>query len=172
MPQGHPARSRSSLPRSARRQARAGGRPTTLIWRQLADVNGDGRSDIAGFSNNGVHVALATTAGTFEAPTLATSAFGAAASSGGWSSNDLYLRQLADVNGDRRADIVGFGNAGVYVALANADGTFAAPTFSLGQFGVAASAGGWLSDNLLPRQLADINGDKKIDIVGFGNDGV
>src|SRR5690606_7457192 len=35
---------------------------------------------------------------------------------GGWSDDDRYPRQVADVNGDGRADIVGFGEAGVYVA--------------------------------------------------------
>jgi len=143
-----------------------------LYLRQLADVNGDGRADVVGFGNAGVYVALGTAAGGFAIPVLATPAYGAAASSGGWSHNDLYLRQMADVNGDGRADVVGFGNAGVYVSLANADATFAAPIFGLNQFGVAASAGGWVSDNLTPRELADVNGDGKIDIVGFGNDGV
>ena len=33
----------------------------------------------------------------------------------GWTSNDLYPRQLADVNGDGMADIVGFGSGGVSV---------------------------------------------------------
>jgi Ca2+-binding RTX toxin-like protein len=44
--------------------------------------------------------------------------FGASDSAGGWSSDDRFPRELADVNGDGRADIMGFGNAGVYVALA------------------------------------------------------
>jgi hypothetical protein len=32
-------------------------------------------------------------------------------------SQDTYPRAVADVNGDHRADIVGFGNTGVYVSL-------------------------------------------------------
>ena len=40
----------------------------------------------------------------------------------GWSSDDLYPRELADVNGDGLADIVGFGIAGVTVALATGAG--------------------------------------------------
>jgi hypothetical protein len=47
------------------------------------------------------------------APTFELNAFGVNA--GGWSSQDSYPRELADVNGDVRADIVGFGHAGVYV---------------------------------------------------------
>lgn len=38
---------------------------------------------------------------------------------GGW--NTLHLRYLADVNGDGKADIFGFGNERVYVALGQAD---------------------------------------------------
>jgi hypothetical protein len=40
--------------------------------------------------------------------------FGAVA--GGWRI-DRHPRLTADVNGDGRADIVGFGNAGVWVSL-------------------------------------------------------
>ena len=34
------------------------------------------------------------------------------------------LRSLTDLNGDGRPEIVGFGEAGVYVARNNGDGTF------------------------------------------------
>lgn len=37
---------------------------------------------------------------------------------GAWTSFDKYPRQLADVNGDGRDDIVGFGNDNVFVSLA------------------------------------------------------
>jgi hypothetical protein len=49
---------------------------------------------------------------------LRLASFGAGTSAGGWASDDHFPRELADVNGDGRADIVGFGDAGVYVALA------------------------------------------------------
>jgi hypothetical protein len=38
---------------------------------------------------------------------------------GGWTSQDTYPRHLADLNGDKFDDIVGFGEAGTYVALSN-----------------------------------------------------
>lgn len=140
--------------------------------RLLGDVNGDGRADIVGFGHNGVYVALGSTNGTFGVPTLATTSFGAAAEAGGWSSQNSYLRQLGDVNGDGRFDIVGFGDAGAYVSLARADGSFGATVFAVANFGVAASAGGWSSNDLYPRRVADMNRDGRADIVGFGDSGV
>jgi RTX calcium-binding nonapeptide repeat (4 copies)/FG-GAP-like repeat/Lipase (class 3) len=136
--------------------------------RQLADVNNDQMADIVGFGNGGVWVALATGGGHFAQPTFELAAFGPNA--GGWSSDDTYPRQLADVNGDHMADIVGFGNGGVWVALATGGGHFAQPTFELAAFG--RNAGGWSSDNTYPRMLADVNHDNMADIVGFGNGGV
>jgi hypothetical protein len=136
--------------------------------RELADVNGDTRADIIGFSSAGVFESLATTDGHFAAPTFELAAFGANA--GGWSSDNTYPRALADLNGDGMADIVGFSSAGVFESLATTDGHFAAPTFELAAFG--AIAGGWSSDNTYPRALADVNGDHMADIVGFGADGV
>jgi hypothetical protein len=55
---------------------------------------------------------------------LAIQNFGAGASAGGWASQDRYPRQLGDVNGDGRDDVVGFGEAGVLVALATGTGEF------------------------------------------------
>ena len=36
---------------------------------------------------------------------------------GGWTSFNQYPRQLGDINGDGRNDIVGFGGSEVYVSL-------------------------------------------------------
>jgi hypothetical protein len=136
--------------------------------RKLADINGDHLADIIGFSSAGVYVSLATAGGHFAMPTFELAAFGVGA--GGWSSDNTYPRELADVNGDGRADIVGFGQAGVYVSLATAGGHFAMPTFELAAFGTGA--GGWTSQDLYPRKLADVNADGMADIVGFGQAGV
>src|SRR5262249_16539373 len=138
--------------------------------RALADVNGDGRADIIGFSSVGVFESLADASGNFAVPTLELAAFGASAGAGGWTSQDLYPRTLVDVNGDSMADIVGFGSDGIFVSLATGGGHFASPTFQLSVFG--PSIGGWNSDNPYPRQLADINGNGTGDIVGFAANGV
>ncbi len=136
--------------------------------RALADVNGDGKADIVGFGSDGAYVALATGGGHFAAPLLALSIFGASPAGGGWTGQDQYPRALADVNGDGNADIVGFGAGGAYVALATGGGHFAVPVLALPVFGAAAAGGGWTSQDEYPRELADVNGDGRADIVGFG----
>ena len=113
------------------------------------------------------NVSLNTGGGHFAMPTFELAAFGA---SGGWASQELDPRTLADVNGDGLADIVGFGADAVYVSLATGGGHSASPTAQLSAFG--SNAGGWNSDNTYPRQLADINGNGLADIVGFAANGV
>ena len=102
----------------------------------------------------------------FEPPQLVLNTFGANTTAGGWVSQDLYPRALGDVNGDGRPDIVGFGAAGAYTALGQANGTFTGPI--LGRDGFGLAAGDWASQNLYPRVLGDVNGDGRADIVGFG----
>ena len=134
--------------------------------RFLADVDGDHRQDVVGFFDDGVHVSLST--GTsFAAPQLWLPAFGYNA--GGWRV-DKHPRVMADVNGDGMADVVGFGEAGVSVALSNGTGFDPATRWS-SAFGYAASAGSWRVDRH-PRFLADVNGDGMADVVGFADYGV
>ena len=73
-------------------------------------------------------------------PVLTLSIFGASAAGGGWASQDVFPRALADVNGDGKADIVGFGTAGMYVSLATGGGNFAAPILALPIFGAPLPA--------------------------------
>src|SRR6185369_15066000 len=87
---------------------------------------------------------------------------------GGWRV-EKHPRFVVDITGDGRADIVGFGDAGVWVALGNGDGTFQSPRFVLADFGF--EGGGWRVEKH-PRFLADITGDRRADIVGFGDAGV
>lgn len=132
--------------------------------RLLADVNGDGRKDIVAFGDDGVWLSLATPSGYFSAPAFVLANFGF---NQGWTP-ELHIRTTADLNGDGRQDLVGFGNDGVWTALSTGSG-FGPAQFVLADFGYVA--GGWRVDRH-PRLLADINGDGKQDIVAFGDDGV
>jgi hypothetical protein len=134
--------------------------------REVADVNGDGLEDLLGFGVAGTWVALSTGDGAFGAPQLVLGNFGR---DQGWSSQNSFARDVADVNGDSYADIVGFGVAGSYVAYGKANGSFGAPSLDVLNFGANQ---GWTSDNSYHRELADINNDGTIDIVGFGQAGV
>jgi phospholipase C len=132
--------------------------------RLLADLNGKGASDIVGFGNDGVLTALATGDGGF-GPTV----FGGPelAYNQGWRL-DRHPRFVADLTGDGRGDLIGFGDDGVWTALGNGDGTFQPAQMVINDFGWNQ---GWrIAEH--PRQLVDTTGDGKLDIVGFGNDGI
>jgi hypothetical protein len=144
---------------------RAGGWRVDRHPRALVDVTGNGRADIVGFGSDGVWVALAKGDGTFESPRRVLDDFGAVA--GRWRV-DRHPRLLADVTGNGRADIVGFGRAGVRIALAKGDGTFAPAYRAIDDFGFAQ---GWRVGRH-PRLLADVMGEGRADIVGFGPEGV
>ena len=65
---------------------------------------------------------------------------------------EKHPRFLADLTATGRADIVGFGDDGVWTALGNGDGTFQPPQFVIADFGF--EAGGWRVEKH-PRFLAD-----------------
>ncbi|MBD0262182.1 MAG: FG-GAP repeat protein, partial [Tolypothrix sp. Co-bin9] len=76
-------------------------------------------------------------------------------SDGGWTSFDKFPRQLGDINGDGRDDIVGFAGSEVYVALGQSNVSFSQSSLAYdGSFTV--SDGGWTSFDEFPRQLGDI----------------
>ncbi|NQU44207.1 VCBS repeat-containing protein, partial [bacterium] len=130
--------------------------------RTFADVTGDGMADVVGIGDNGVLVARST-GSSFGAASVWTLGFGSKA---GWD-KERHPRVLADVNGDGRADVVGFGDQGVTVAPSI--GTqFAAPALWTKGFGFEA---GWQADRH-PRFVQDVSGDGMADIVGFGDQGV
>jgi hypothetical protein len=144
----------------------AGGWRTDRHPRFLADTTGDGRADIVGFGNAGVYVSRAQPDGSFGPLVRVVDNFGYTA--GGWRVN-RHPRFLADTTGDGRMDIVGFGNAGVYVSRAQPDGSFGPVVRVVDNFGY--DAGGWRTERH-PRFMADVTGDGRADIVGFGNAGV
>jgi hypothetical protein len=144
----------------------AGGWRVDMHPRFMADTTGDGRADIVGFGNAGVYVSHAQVDGSYGLPVLVVENF--AYNAGGWRV-DMHPRFMADTTGDGRADIVGFGNAGVYMSRAQVDGSYGPVELLIENY--AYVAGGWRVDQH-PRFMADINGDGRADIVGFGNAGV
>jgi hypothetical protein len=128
---------------------------TALITKQdtlplTADLTGDGKADIVGFGDPGVWVALNNGNGTFPQPAMAVANF--AYGAGSWN-EARHPRFLADLTGNRAADIAGFGEAGVWVSLNNGHGTFAQPAMAVANFGY--SAGVWRAERH-PRFVAGV----------------
>ena len=80
---------------------------------------------------------------------------------------DKHPRFLAPLTGSGVADLIGFGDSGVWTALGNGDGSFQDPKVVIPGFGY--QAGGWQVDRH-PRFVVDLNNDGRADIIGFGQD--
>ena len=104
--------------------------------------------------------------GTFEPPQLVVANFGYDA--GGWRV-DQHPRFLADLAASGRADIVGFGNAGVWVSLQQRQRDV--PRAAAGGEQLRLYRGR-LARRPAPRLVAADIGGGRADIIGFGNDGV
>ncbi len=123
----------------------------------LADVNGDGMADIVGF-RQGTQVALSNGASFDQAKPW----IGNFSTDQGWTDQDDDPRFVVDVNADGMADILGFNQQGTVVAVSTGTGFQLRKTFSA--FG---GDQGWGAQSDNPRMVADVNGDKILDIVGF-----
>ncbi|MGA5207990.1 FG-GAP-like repeat-containing protein [Streptomyces variegatus] len=135
--------------------------------RFLVRTTDGGAVDIVGFGPQGVVVARGRGDGTFEPSKLVLNDFGLAQR---WTGKK-HPRFLADVTGDGNPDIVGFGDEGVWVSHNRGDGRFDQAQLVCRGFGYNEDAGAWRVDHH-PRFLADITGDGRVDIVGFGGPGV
>ncbi len=134
--------------------------------RVLATLTDSGHTDIVGFGDCGVWTALGNGDGGFAEPNVVLADFGYQA--GGWQV-DLHTRCLSrSLTSSGHPDIVGFGDAGVWTALGQGDGTFQPAQYVLADFGVQQ---GWQVD-LHPRFVVDLTGNGHADIVGFGDAGV
>ena len=77
------------------------------------------------------------------------------------------LKQVADMNGDGKMDIVGFGSDGVFVSI-NMGTYFNKSTRWTSEF---TTSTGWTATKHL-RYIADVDNDGLPDLVGFGENGV
>ncbi|NET24404.1 polymorphic toxin-type HINT domain-containing protein [Okeania sp. SIO1I7] len=144
--------------------------------RLMADVDGDGLSDIVGFADNGVYISRSNGIG-FDSAEIWINEFGVLnnnINNDGWTT-DKHIRLMADIDGDGRSDVIGFGNNGIYVSQSNGEGFDPAQEW-IDDFGYRNYSGsnnneGWLIGKY-PRTMADANGDGLLDVVGFGYDGV
>ena len=128
--------------------------------RFLADLTGNGRVDMIGCGDAGVYVSMNDGNGNFGNANKVVDNFG---TQQGWQVSK-HPRFIADLKGTKRGDIIGFGEAGVYVSFNNGNGTFQPATFVLDNFGVKQ---GWQVDKH-PRFVVDLTGDGRADILGFG----
>jgi hypothetical protein len=142
----------------------------------MADVNGDGRADVVGFGNDGIHVALSN-GSKFVYSGMWLDLFDY---NGGWRV-DKHVRRVADVNGDKRADIIGFYDTAILVTFSTGSGFSAVSPWHYdfdtdsGWFNVSGSSPftkvALAYDPAHPRFVADVSGNGKADIVAFGNTG-
>jgi hypothetical protein len=130
---------------------------------RVSDVTGDGRADLVMFTDV-TYVGRSFGNGTFASFRVGINDYGL---NGSWTRRN-HERHVNDVTGDRRGDIVGFGDAGVYLSSALGDSTFAGQQFMIADFGYHQ---GWRPGQN-PRFVVDITGDDRADIVGFGTAGV
>ncbi|MCG7205624.1 FG-GAP-like repeat-containing protein [Streptomyces arenae] len=135
--------------------------------RFLIRTIGEEKTDLVGFGPQGVVVSRGRGDGTFEPAKLVLNDFGHAQ---GWTGGK-HLRLLADVTGDGNPDVVGFGDEGVWVSHNRGDGRFDQARLVCRGFGYNDDAGAWRVDRH-PRFVTDITGDGRVDIVGFGGQGV
>ncbi|MFJ8664019.1 FG-GAP-like repeat-containing protein [Streptomyces sp. NPDC093795] len=135
--------------------------------RFLLRTTGGGTADVVGFGPQGLVVSRGRGDGTFEPSKLVLNDFG---TDQGWTGKK-HLRLIADVTGDGNPDVVGFGDEGVWVSHNLGDGRFEQAQLVCRGFGYDDDAGAWRVDRH-PRFLADVTGDGRVDIVGFGGPGV
>jgi hypothetical protein len=132
----------------------------------VADTTGNRLADVIMFGDGGVYVWFNNGNNTFQDPKMVTQSF--AYTAGGWRT-EKHIRFVADIRNTGRADIVGFGNPGVFVSLNNGRGSFAPAKLAVAGFGY--KAGTWRIERHL-RFLGDVYGTGMLDIIGFGENNV
>src|SRR6266704_3487130 len=139
--------------------------------KQIADVNGDGRSDVvlvaATTGGLWVYTLLANGDGSYQLVAGNNPATGSAQINN-WNWSGGYSVQVADVNGDGRSDVVlvaaTTGGLWVYTLLANGDGSYQLVAGNNPATG-SAQINNWNWSGGYSVQVADVNGDGRSDVV-------
>lgn len=97
------------------------------LLRLVGDLTGNSKANIVGFSVDDAWISLNNGDGIFSQPKSAGVGFNL---NTGWTTAE-YPRFLADLTGNGKADIIGFGAGGVWIALNKGDGTFDPAQFAL-----------------------------------------
>lgn len=127
--------------------------------RAVRDVNNDAKADLIGFGNDGVYVSLSN-GSTFGAPKM-------------WLKCDFIYdthqdhidpNPVRDVNNDGKADLIGFSGSNVSVALSTGS------AYGDWQTWTTTFPNDW--DATTARVAGDVNGDFKVDVIGFAHDGI
>ena len=135
--------------------------------RFVADVTGDGRADIVAFGDQGVQVARGRGDGTFDPPVHLASFFGRQRMPELEWQVGRNPRLLADLTGNGAMDVVGFGDDGLWALVLDTKGP-KSPQFCVPDLGFNM---GW-REGKHHRLAADLTGDGRADVVGFGDAGV
>ncbi len=141
---------------------------------KMGDVNGDGHDDLIGFGEQNIYVALSNDKQEFEPKKIALKedkknlCFDQ-----GWRI-EKHHRLVGDINNDGYADILAFGSSEIFVYLGNKEGQFS-QTNKVSFIGLSQPPftfqEGWIPDQQ-PINLADIDGDGFLDIIGYTVKGV
>ncbi|KAF8871740.1 hypothetical protein CPB84DRAFT_1800518 [Gymnopilus junonius] len=156
-PDGKPAKEGASIFGTSK--------PKRVVYSQtsLVPPNSKGKADIIGFGADGVAIWRQGS----QTGELVTPNFGFNDDAGRWRSNK-HVRLLADTTGNGRADVVGFSDSGVSVAVNKGGYVFEQPKFVLSEFGYDD---GWRVEKHL-RFVADLRNAGRGDIIGFSDEGV
>ena len=129
--------------------------------RLTGDFNRDGRTDLVGFGDDDVLVALST-GSNFAVSSWSDDTF---TNEPGWHPT-VAPRLVGDFDGDRRTDVIGFAN-GVHVG----ESTGSTFDFVVWTYDELDYVHGWEVDKH-PRLVGNFDGDERDDVAGFGNQNV